>query len=66
MISLVRWIRDGTRGETLRAPEPVFPPRRRPGDDDGLGVPVPAGPKPRVGGAAAAPPARERRELVEA
>ncbi len=40
----------------------VLPPRRD--DDDGIGVPVPVGPRPRKGGAAAAPP--PRRELVEA
>lgn len=41
-----------------------FPPRRRDEGEDGLGVPVPVGPRPRRGGAQAQPPREEEEAVV--
>lgn len=45
----------------------LFVSRRPPGDDwdDGIGVPVPTGPRPRRGGAQAKPPALPDEEFEE-
>lgn len=47
------------KGERATAP----PPQRRDDQDDGIGVPVPAGPRPIRGGAQAKPPALEDEEF---
>lgn len=58
----VRALLDRLGGLKREEPRPRSP--RRDEGEDGLGVPVPVGPRPRRGGAQAQPPKEEEEALV--